>query len=397
MTTHTAALDPSLPLLAKGFRPFFLLAALYATVMVPLWLAILTSKIAPDSYLPPMIWHAHEMMWGFVSAVIAGFLLTAVGNWTQRETASGAPLAGLAVLWLVGRLAMLFAGALPRGVPALLDLAFLPTLAWVLARPLVAAKNRRNFVMLAIVTTLFAANLVIHLDALGWLPSGSAHLATLLSLDLVLLLILLIGGRIFPMFTRNRTGVQSIRNVPWLDRLCVAAMTGLLIVDAIMAQGGRLGASVAGLVGLLAAARALHWGTRHSMRDPLLWVLHAGYGWLVVGLLLRGCSVLVGAPPASVAIHALTVGAIGTLTLGMMARVSLGHTGRMLVAPDSMKVAFVAINLAALSRVLVPWFVPERYVAGIVTAGVLWVLAFALFLVAYGKMLCLHRIDGNPG
>jgi uncharacterized protein involved in response to NO len=240
MTTHTAALDPSLPLLAKGFRPFFLLAALYATVMVPLWLAILTSKIAPDSYLPPMIWHAHEMMWGFVSAVIAGFLLTAVGNWTQRETASGAPLAGLAVLWLVGRLAMLFAGALPRGVPALLDLAFLPTLAWVLARPLVAAKNRRNFVMLAIVTTLFAANLVIHLDALGWLPSGSAHLATLLSLDLVLLLILLIGGRIFPMFTRNRTGVQSIRNVPWLDRLCVAAMTGLLIVDAIMAQGGRL-------------------------------------------------------------------------------------------------------------------------------------------------------------
>jgi uncharacterized protein involved in response to NO len=397
MTTHTAALEPSLPVLAKGFRPFFLLAALYAPAIVPLWLAILTSNLMPGSYLPPTTWHAHEMTCGFVSAVIAGFLLTAVGNWTQRETATGAPLAGLAALWLAGRLVMLFAGALPRGLPALVDLAFLPTLAVVLARPLIAAKNRRNLVMLAILAALFAANLVIHLEALAWLPSGSAHLANLLSVDLILLLIMLIGGRIFPLFTRTATGVQSIRNIPWLDRLCIAAMAGLLIVDAIRPQGDRAGAVLSGIVGVLAAARAAHWGTRHTLRDPLLWVLHAGYAWLVAGLLLRGASGLLGAPLASVAIHALTVGAIGTLTLGMMARVSLGHTGRVLVAPGSMNVAFVAINLAALSRVLVPWFAPEWYLGGLVTAGALWVLAFALFLVSYGSMLCRPRVDGRPG
>jgi uncharacterized protein involved in response to NO len=386
-----------MPLLAKGFRPFFLLAALYAAVFVPIWLAILTSKLVPGSYLPPMTWHAHEMTWGFVVAVVAGFLLTAVGNWTQRETATGLPLAGLLLLWLAGRLAMLFAGALPRGVPAVVDLAFLPALGVVLARPLIAARNHRNFVMLAIVAALFAANLAIHLDALGWLPSGSAHLANLLSVDLILLLIMLIAGRIFPMFTRSATGVQSIRNIPWLDRLCLAAMAGLLIVDAVVPQGAGSSAVVAGFVGVLAAARAVHWGARHSLRDPLLWVLHAGYAWLVVGLLLRAASGLLGEPPASVAIHALTVGGIGTLTLGMMARVSLGHTGRMIVAPESMKLAFVAINLAALARVLVPWFAPAWYVGGLVTAGVFWVIAFAVFLATYGGMLCRPRVDGKPG
>jgi len=395
--TKGAAPDTFLPVLAKGFRPFFLVAALYAIVMVPLWLAVLTGELAPGTYLQPSTWHAHEMTWGFVSAVVAGFLLTAVGNWTQRETATGAPLAALVVLWLAGRLAMLFAGALPWGVPAAVDLAFLPVLAVVLARPLIAAKNRRNIVMLAILAALFAANLVVHLDGLQLLPSGSARLANLLSVDLIVLLIMLIGGRVFPMFTRNGTGVQTIRCIPWLDWVCVATMAGLLVVDALTPQGGRPGAVVAGVVGLLAAARAVHWGARHSLRDPLLWVLHVGYGWVVIGLVLRGTAGVLGAPLGSVAIHALTVGAIGSLTLGMMARVALGHTGRMLVAPSSMTAAFVAITLAALARVLGPWLAPEQYVVALVAAGALWVLAFAVFLAVCAPMLCGPRVDGRPG
>jgi uncharacterized protein involved in response to NO len=397
VTSKGAAPDSSLPVLANGFRPFFLLAALYAVVLVPLWLAVLSGKLAPSTYLPPITWHAHEMTWGFVTAVVAGFLLTAVGNWTQRETATGAALAGLVLLWLAGRLAMLFAGVLPRGVPAAVDLAFLPVLAIVLARPLLAAQNRRNFVMLAILTALFAANLVVHLEGLTLLPSGSSRLASLLSVDLIVLLILLIGGRVFPMFTRNATGVVTIRNIPWLDRSCVAAMVGLLVVDVVTAQTGRLAAGVAGVVGLLAAARAAHWGARHSLREPLLWVLHAGYAWLVVGLLLRAMAGLLGVPVSSGATHALTVGAIGTLTLGMMARVALGHTGRMLVAPSSMTAAFVAITLAALARVLGPWLVPGQYLVGLVAAGIFWVLAFAVFLAAYSPMLCRPRVDGRPG
>jgi uncharacterized protein involved in response to NO len=385
-----------LPVLAKGFRPFFLLAALYAIVMVPLWLAVLNGRLPPSTYLQLSTWHAHEMTWGFVVAVVAGFLLTAVGNWTQRETATGMPLLALALLWVAGRLAMLFAGSLPRGVPAAVDLAFLPALALVLARPLIAVKSRRNYVMLAVLGALFAANSVVHLDHLAVLPSGSARRATLLSLDLIVLLILLISGRIFPLFTRNATGVATIRNIPSLDRSCVAAMVALIVVDALTAPGHRLGAALAGFVGLLAAARATHWGARHSLRDPLLWVLHAGYAWLVVGLLLRATAGVLGAPSSS-ATHALTVGAIGTLTLGMMARVALGHTGRLLVAPSSMTSACVAITLAALIRVLVPWLAPEQYAVGLFAAGVLWVLAFAVFLAAYAAMLCRPRVDGRAG
>ena len=396
LTRQAAPPQSGLPVLAKGFRPFFLLAALYALVMVPLWLGILNGKLAPSSYLEPAAWHAHEMTWGFVVAVIAGFLLTAVGNWTQRETATGAPLAGLALLWLVGRMAMLLSGVLPRGLPAALDLAFLPALGFVLARPLLATNNRRNFVMLAVLAALFATNLVVHLDGLALLPAGSARQANLLGVELIVLLIMIIGGRVIPMFTRNATGVARIRNLPWLDRTCVVAMAFLLVVGA-FAAGSRFSSGLAGLVGVLAAARAVHWGARHSWRDPLVWVLHIGYGWLVVGLLLRGAAGLLGWPYGSVATHALTVGAIGTLTLGMMARVALGHTGRMLVAPGPMSAAFVAITLAALARVLVPWLAPEHYAVGLFAAGAFWVLAFGVFLVAYGRILCRPRMDGRPG
>jgi uncharacterized protein involved in response to NO len=197
-SVNTPPLSQSSAILAKGFRPFFLFAAAFAAAIVPLWLLILNGSIRATRYLEPSVWHAHEMIFGFVLAVIAGFLLTAVGNWTQRDTVLGKPLLMLVGLWLAGRFAVTISAALPRGLPALLDLAFLPALIFGLGRPLVAAKNRRNFVMLGILGALLLANLVVHLDALGVLPPGSARRASLVSIDLILLMILLISGRVFP-------------------------------------------------------------------------------------------------------------------------------------------------------------------------------------------------------
>lgn len=381
---------------AKGFRPFFLLAALFAVAMVPLWLLMLGGTVPARGYLDPVAWHAHEMLFGFVVAVLAGFLLTAVGNWTKRETAVGAPLALLTLLWLAGRVAMLLGAAWPPGLVAVVDLAFLPALALALGRPLLAAKERRNLVMLAIVGALFLTNVAVHLDALGVLPAGSARSVTRVSLDLITLVMLIIAGRVFPMFTRNATQASDVRSVPWLDASCVGGMALLTLVD-VEAAPSLATAGLAGVVAVLAAVRAIHWGAQHSLREPLLWILHVGYGWIVLGLLMRAASGLGFPQLATLATHALTVGAIGCLTLGMMARVSLGHTGRLLAAPAPLSAVFVAINIAAVVRVVGPLLAPTRYFEVLATATAFWTVAFVVFLATYAKVLTSPRVDGRPG
>jgi uncharacterized protein involved in response to NO len=385
-----------LALAAKGFRPFFLLAALFAVSIVPLWLCMLGGQVAPGSYPDPLTWHAHEMVFGFALAVIAGFLLTAVGNWTQRETLIGGPLLGLALLWLLGRVAFSSAHVWPRVLTACVDLAFLPVLIVVLARPLIAARDRRNFAMLGALGGLFAANAVVHLDALGWLSPGAGRRACLAGIDLVLLVIAIIAGRVFPMFTRNATRVTSIRSIPSLDVASVAAMAALLVADVIVPET-KLAAATAGSASVLAGLRARHWGARHAWRQPLLWILHAGYFWLVLGLALRALADLGLPVPSSLAWHVLTVGTIGALTLGMMARVALGHTGRMLEPAPAMTWAFAAINAAVIARVFVPWWRPTWYFAALIAAGVLWTLAFSIFLAVYLPMLVSPRVDGKSG
>jgi uncharacterized protein involved in response to NO len=387
---------PGLALASKGFRPFFLLAAVFACCIVPVWLLVLAGLVRPTSYLDATTWHAHEMVLGFCIAVIAGFLLTAVGNWTQRETLVGPGLLVLAGLWVLGRVAMLFPDAFPRGVVACIDLAFLPALIAVLARPLVATGNRRNFVMLAILGALFAANVVVHLSALGAVSAGAGRVACLVAIDVVLLVILVIAGRTFPMFTRNATGASGIRSVGWLDVLTIASMALLVVLDALFPQT-TLSSSFAGAVGVLALARAARWGTWHTGKHPLLWILHAGYGWCVAGLLLRGCAGFVPTVPSSLATHALTVGAIGSLTLGMMARVALGHTGRPMVAAKPVVWAFMAITAAAIVRVTAPLLAAGWYLASLVAAGTLWTLAFALYVTVYAPILSAPRIDGKAG
>jgi uncharacterized protein involved in response to NO len=380
--------------LAKGFRPFFLLGSGFAALIMPLWLLALAGVVQIDAYVGAMFWHAHEMVFGFTTAVIAGFLLTAVGNWTGRETAVGGRLLVLVALWLAGRVAFAAMSVLPGPVIAIADLAFLPVLAVVVGRALVATRNRRNYAVLAVLAALWLANLAIHLDA-NHVIAGWQWRATLAAIDAITLLILLISARIFPMFTRNTTAVTSIRSLRALDIATVAAMAALLIVD-IARPGSRAGTGIAAVTAAAALARSVPWGARHTARHPLLWILHVGHAWVVVGLGLRVAAELVPRIPASAAIHALTAGALGCITLGMMARVSLGHSGRPLVAPLPVALAFGALVVAAIVRVIGP-FSLALYPAALYLAGSLWSVAFATFTVAYARILTEPRIDGRPG
>jgi uncharacterized protein involved in response to NO len=400
LTVHGAMPEPTTrsrpAIAAKGFRPFFFLASAFAALIVPLWLLIVNGVLAPRAYLDPSSWHAHEMIFGYTVAVIAGFLLTAVGNWTQRETIVGAPLLALAGLWTLGRVAMAVAPALPRGLAALVDLAFLPALALVLARPLIATQSRRNFVMLAVIAALFATNVAVHLDALGILPPGTARRASLVAIDVVVFLILVIAGRVVPMFTRNATGVTTISSSVPLERATVLASAALVVIDVARPETTLAGVA-AGAVAIIAIARAVRWGALYTARHPLLWILHVGYAWIPIGLAMRALP-LVGAPVASsFATHALTVGAIAAITLGMMSRVTLGHTGRPLVASRLAVASFVLVTTAALARVIVPLVYPAWYGASLLVSGAAWSVAFALYVVGDVSILFAPRPDGKPG
>jgi uncharacterized protein involved in response to NO len=381
-------------LLAKGFRPFFLLAAALAVVALPVWLAAFAGSLDVLAYLGPMYWHAHEMVFGFAGAVIAGFLLTAVSNWTGRDTAVGRALGALALLWLAGRAALLVADLLPRGLAAGIDLAFLPALAITCARPIIATRNHRNLGFIVMLAALWLANVGVHLGALGVRPEW-LRLGNLVGVDLVILAIVLVSGRVVPMFTRNATKVDSIRNIPVLDRAAIAGVALLVLLDA-SGLAAHAATAVAGITGALTLARTAFWGARHTANQPLLWILHLGHAFIPIGLLLRAASALFTAIPSSSALHALTAGAIGAVTLGMMTRVGLGHTGRMLAVPRAIAAAFAILLAGAALRVVAPFF-PVHYVALVTLSGILWAASFATYLATYAGALVSPRVDGKPG
>jgi len=385
--------DATLPLLEKGFRPFFLLGAGFATVAVPLWLLALRGGQQPGGPFGAMQWHAHEMLFGFSTAIIAGFLLTAVSNWSGRETTTGWPLAALASLWTLGRFAMFFAEQLPRYAPALLDLAFMPALALTCALPLLAARSRRNYVFVALLLALWMANGVAHSAALlGTIQT--VRIAHRAALDVIVLMMVLMSGRVVPMFTRNTTRLAWIRSARRLEFGSLGAVLLLTLSD-IWPTGTGLSAALAAASGVMLLARMRYWGSLHTTRDPLLWTLHLGALWIPVGLLLRATSALTPVVPEGSSLHALTAGAIGLLTLGMMARVSLGHTGRMLALPRGMTGSFMCLVAAGLVRVLAPLLPSSHYLLGLTVATVAWSTAFALFLASYWTILVSPRADAR--
>ena len=381
-------------LFALGFRPFFLLGGLFAIFAVALWLPTFVGWFPLNSYYGQIGWHSHEMIFGYTAAVIAGFLLTAVRNWTEMTTAQGWSLAALTLVWCFGRILPFFPLVLPPVLIALVDLSFLPALMVAIGVPLARRGERRNFVFLPLIAFLWLANLLIHLEILG-VMSNLAHRAVLVSLDLVVLLIVVMGGRVIPFFTeRALEGVQikRWRAIEWLAILGVIAFTlaEFLFIDP------RIIGLFAGIAAIANGIRLGGWYSHRLWPVPLLWVLHLGYGWVVAGLLLKTGSAL-GVVPPQFTLHAFALGAIGVLTMGMMARVSLGHTARPLKVGNGMAIAFTAINLAAVTRGLLPILYPQWFVQLVVLGGVLWLAGFAIFTFVYAPILMQPRLDGRAG
>jgi uncharacterized protein involved in response to NO len=385
-------------LFGRGFRPFFLLASAHAVVFVPIWLCVGLGWIAPPKWLWLTVWHAHEMIFGFCAAAIAGFLLTSVPAWTGTAALAGGRLAGLAALWLAGRVVMAAAGRAPW-LAAAVDLAFLPVLALAIGPPIYRAGVRHNFGFPIGILALAAANALMHAEALG-ASAGTAAVGLRAGVDLVALLVVVIGGRVTPSFTTNalrRAGITEPAGSPaWAERASVPAFLLFLVIDlalpvTIWSGGAAL------LAAIVLAARMSGWQTRRALGDPLLWSLHLGQAWVVLGLFCLAAADLAAPWKRNVAIHALTAGAFGTMILAMMTRVALGHTGRPMVAPRSAVVAYVLVTIAALLRSLGVAAFPADTFPMILLGGLLWAGAFAAFLVGYVQILTAARVDGRPG
>jgi uncharacterized protein involved in response to NO len=385
VTTSIQWRSPLLAVLSYGFRPFFLLGAAYAAIAIPLWLVMLALGVAPAGPFQGMRWHAHEMIFGYLAAIIAGFALTAVPNWTGRLPLSGLPLAGLVGLWLAGRFASSFVASVTWA--AVIDVTFLFALAAAIWREILAGKNARN-VPIALLITIFAlANLQFHLEGL-W-PELQGY-GQRLALGVTTLLIALIGGRITPSFTHNWMARMGLEPRPetfgWFDKLTLVllAVAAACWIVQPMALPSGLALLAASIVHL---ARLLRWRGVWTAQEPILLVLHIGYLWLVVSLALLGVSALNPSYLApSTALHALTAGAIGTMTLAVMTRASLGHTGREIKAGGATLAIYVLVNMGALLRVAAPLF-PGDYLIALMVSGIVWGAAFALFVLSYGPIL----------
>lgn len=384
----------------RAFRPFFLLAALQATGVLLLWLAIRLGFAPAPGVLPPPWWHGHEMLFGFVAAAIAGFLLTAAPVWTGRPAIAGRALAALVALWLAGRLAFAAAGLLPAAAVAAIDVPFLPAVALAAFRTVRGTGQLRNHGIVGIVGVLALANLALHAAALGVIAPHWAGRALRFGATVVVLLVFVISGRIAPAFTRNaflRAGrALEVRSHPGWDACAMAAIAALALGE-VVAPRSLASGLLATLAGVAAFVRMEGWRSRHVLADPLLWSLHLGAAWIGVGLVLVGAADLLAAVPPAAGLHALTVGAMGATILAVMSRVGLGHTGRPLVLPAGVTGCLLLVNGAALLRVASSFAEAALANALLIASALAWALAFGGFAFAYRQILTAPRPDGRPG
>jgi uncharacterized protein involved in response to NO len=379
------------PVLRLGFRPFYLGAAACAVIFMVLWHSVFTGELLLRSNIAPVLWHAHEMLFGVVVAVIVGFLFTAGKTWTNLPTPRGALLATLFVLWLSGRLASVLA---PYSVYFVLDMAFLPIVAALFLDLLVRAGNRRNLPIAAVLILLSVANLVFHLAASGALQLPAVR-ALYAGIGLVVILESIIAGRVIPMFTASVTPGLKLVASPQRDGAAIAFTAAGL---ALWAAGLWPAASAVALslAFVLHAARLLSWLPWVSRKRPILWVLHLSYAWLCLGLALLAAA-QAGLLPVSMGVHALTVGAIGGMLIGMMSRTARGHTGRPLQASAAETAAYALVLMGAAVRVAAPALPAAAYAGALLVAGILWVCAFTLYLVRFAPWLVAPRLDGKDG
>jgi uncharacterized protein involved in response to NO len=387
-------------LFSYGFRPFFLGAGVYALVVMGIWIAWLSMQMPGWTMFgsSPFAWHAHEMIFGFAAAAVAGFLLTAVPNWTGALPLSGPPLVLLFAVWLAGRVAMLAAGLLGPVPVAVVDLAFLPVLGISAARQLFVRPAPRNFMLLAILAAMLGANVGYHLANSGIRP-GEELAGLRFALMLLVLMIAIIGGRVIPAFTHNwlhlnRASARMPQRFTWLDAAAIVGVALVAMLQLLPAPDW-----VQGCIALLAAVanavRLFFWRGARTWQAPIVFILHVGYAWLVVGLLLMSAAAFNSGLPNIPAEHAFGAGAVATMIMAIMTRASLGHTGRAIIAPKAIVLAYGLLTLAAFLRVFGAATGPAHHLGILQIAGLAWMGAFGLFVVVYAPILMTPRMGAS--
>lgn len=381
---------PGFALWALGFRPFYLLASVFAALSIGLW-ALQFSGLLGRPYLPTPLWHAHEMLFGFTLAVIVGFLFTAGRNWSNQPTPTGLPLAALAALWVAGRVLVLT----PFGwAAAIVNAAFPLAAAIALAIPFIASGNKRNYFFVGLLALMSVAVMGVHLERLGVIRFPG-WVGIQIGLDVVLFIISVMGGRVIPMFTNNGVPGAKAGKKAWLEKATLGSTLALLAADALQLHGTALAVLLLAC-GLAHLARWSLWQPWVTLRTPLVWVLHAAYFWIPVHLALRAAASMQWLAPTT-ATHALTVGAIGGMIIGMITRTARGHTGRPLLADGYEVACFSMVLAAAIVRVFGPLVAPGATIFAILASATLWSAAFGLYAVRYWPILTRARLDGRPG
>ncbi len=383
------------PLLSYGFRPFFLGGAVWACFAMVLWIGLLEGHWAFATDYGALAWHAHEFLFGYVSAVATGFLLTAIPNWTGRLPVQGRMLLALFLLWAAGRIGMLAADRIGIAAAVIIDGSFLFVLSAVILREIIAGRNWRNLTTVFLAAALAIANTCFHFEVLR---TGAPHYGVRLALAAIVALIMLIGGRITPSFTRNWLARQGTGKLPApFGRFDIAslALTGAALGVWIVAPERRATGAMLIAASIVQAARLCRWAGERTWREPIVLVLHLGYAFVPLGAFMLGLSVLrTDVMPSSAALHAWTTGAVGVMTLAVMTRATLGHTGRDVSATPATVVIYGAIMIAALARMAAP-ILPSGYFAVLAAAAALgWIIAFGTFVLHCGPMLVSARRTG---
>lgn len=386
-----AQLPQGLSLLRLAFRPFYIGGALLAALLVPLWVALFFGALPLTPVVSPLLWHAHEMLFGFAVAIIVGFLLTAGKAWTGLPTPRGPALAALAGLWLAARITAVTG---PYAAYAVLDMALLPLVAVILVRVLLRAGNQRNLPLALILALLATANLIFHLAVAG-LVTVSAMTPLYAGLALIVMIECVMGGRVIPAFTMSVTpGLKLVAPV-WVERVTLGA-TALGLAWWVFAPASVFGLIVLALASVLHVKRLLGWRPALTLKRPILWILHAAYAWVPVGLALLALA-QIGLVSVSAGVHALAVGATGGLIIGMITRTARGHTGRPLMASKAEVLAYSLVMSAAVLRVLLPLVAPAMLATWIIAAALAWSLAFLIYLWIFTPWLMRTRHDGKDG
>ncbi len=386
-------------LLSFGFRPFFLAAPAYAVIAVGSWIVALGLGLALPPALDPVLFHGHEMVYGFAAAVVAGFFLTVTPSWTGGGALTGVALSSLVALWLLGRVAMWMSALLPTTLVALVDLTFLPALIAAVVAPILTKGLRRQVIFIPILGIFWVGDLLIWLDRLGIVavdPTWSLSLG----IYALVILIVVMGGRVIPSFTssylKRASRPDRVVFYPRMDKVAILATVGVLVLELAGSSGVLVGPACA-VLAVVHLVRLYGWHGEVSWREPILWALHVAYLWLAIGFGLMAAAYL-GAPIATtVALHALTVGALSGLMLAVMSRAVLGHTGRPIVAAPSVVAAYVLLHAAAFVRVAGAFMGPDLFIETMALAGVLWSAAFLLFFLSCLPILLRPRVDGRPG